>query len=268
MLQSKECIVIIPVYKQLSQNDKIAVNQAIKMTEGSDIVFIMPDNFIQDESFEAFRHIRIERFNDIFFANILGYNRLMLNIDFYKRFDSYKYMLIHQTDVYLFKPELLYWCKTNYDYIGAPWLYPNKLIKRKYHSFLINKCPWMLSHIRRRQIRHYNNVGNGGLSLRKIDTFIKILESNDTKSILDFYLEKQKFGIVAYNEDVFWSLEGPRLYNNFTKPDWQEAIYFSIEKKPAYAYNLMGKQLPFGCHAPLVFEFDFWKDHLPFSNPK
>lgn len=148
MSHKKECIVIIPVYKALDDIDKASIRQAVKMTHGTDITFIMPNSFKLDDSFNEFKDIGIERFDNSYFANILGYNKLMLDVTFYKRFISYKYMLIHQTDVFLFKDELQYWCSRGYDYIGAPWLYPKKLIKSPYHNFVLNKCPWIMSHRR------------------------------------------------------------------------------------------------------------------------
>lgn len=268
MSNKKNCIVVIPVYKTLDIHDKIAINRAIDMTPDIDKVFIMPESFVTDKSFSDFENLPVERFNDRFFAGILGYNRLMLTLNFYKRFIDYKYMLIHQTDAFLFKSDLQYWCDKNYDYIGAPWLSPHKLKKAILYSFLLNVCPWVYSHHKRRMIKHYNNVGNGGLSLRKIETFIRILESGNTQNILNTYLEKQVSKDSIYNEDVFWGLEGPRLYRKFRKPHWREAIYFSLEMYPSFGYNLMDQQLPFGCHAPFVHETEFWKDHLPFIKPE
>lgn len=259
-----KCVVIIPVYKSLEWNDRIVVKQAVNMTEGIDKVFIMPESFTFDESFFDFKHIPIQRFDNHFFKNITGYNRLMLSLEFYERFSSYDYMLIHHTDAFLFKSDLITWCNKNYDYIGAPWLRPHKIKKTLIYSFTLAICPWIYSHRRRRQIRHYNNVGNGGLSLRKIKSFIDILKSHKTRKILDIYLNKQLYKDSIYNEDVFWSLEGHRLNKNFKKPHWREAIYFSIEMYPSFAFNLMDKQLPFGCHAPLVHGADFWDNYLPF----
>lgn len=265
MSNKKDCIVVIPVYKTLEVNDRIAISQAIDMTPGTDKVFIMPETFIIDGSFADFADVSVERFDNRFFASTSGYNRLMLDVDFYKRFSDYKYMLIHHTDAFLFKPDLRYWCNKNYDYIGAPWFRPYKIkIRReKLYSFLLAVCPWIYSPHKRRTVRYYNKVGNGGLSLRRIDTFIKILESVKAQRILRTYLEKQ-VSDPLYNEDVFWSFEGQRLYKKFRKPSWQEAIYFSLEAYPSFAYNLMDKQLPFGCHAPLVHGTEFWKDHIPF----
>ena len=66
-----------------------------------------------------------------------------------------------------------------------------------------------------------------------------------------------------YNEDIFWSFEGPRLYKKFRKPDWREAMYFAVEFHPSFAYNEMDSQLPFGCHAPKDHEPEFWKNYIP-----
>lgn len=183
----KDCIIIIPVYKSLQVNDRIAIKQAIKMTPGVEKTFIMPDNLPIDESFTEFSSFSVKRFENHYFTSKMSYNMLMLSLNFYKRFSDYKYMLIHHTDVFLFKPELQYWCYKNYDYIGAPWLRPHKIKKAKIYSQLINSLPLIFSHRLKNRVKHYNNVGNGGLSLRKINTFIKILESAKTQPILNFY---------------------------------------------------------------------------------
>lgn len=260
----EDCIIIIPVYKPLEKNDIIVIKQAVAMTPGMKKVFIMPDSFTIDKSFAVFSNFSIERFENHFFVGKLGYNRLMLCLDFYKRFSNYKYMLIHQTDAYLFKPDLQYWCNKNYDYIGAPWLRPHKIKKAKIYLQAVDIFPWIFSSRLRNKVRHYNNVGNGGLSLRRIDTFIKILESDEARPILNLYLEKQLSKRALYIEDVFWSIEGPQLYEKFTKPVWREACRFSLENHPSFAYDIMNKQLPFGCHAPLVHDPVFWRDHIPY----
>jgi hypothetical protein len=262
MSDSKECIVLFPVYKSLKMSEVLAIEQAVKMTPGVDKAFIVPRDFLIDESFANFAELPFERFHDSFFDGIVGYNHLMLTVDFYERFRDYKYMLIHQTDAFLFRPDLQYWCNKNYDYIGAPWLTPRKIKKEKLYASILALCPWIYSSRKRRLVKHYNNVGNGGLSLRKIDTFIKVLESAKIPAILKNYFEKMTSDTL-YNEDIFWSLEGPRLYKKFKKPDWWEAMHFAVELQPSFAYSLMNRELPFGCHASLVHEPEFWKNHIP-----
>ena len=259
----KDCILIIPVYKPLEVNDIKAIKQAVKMTPGVVKAFIMPDSLPVGGSFSEFSDFLIRRFGYHFFTSTTSYNRLMKDLGFYKSFRDYKYMLIHQTDAYLFKPELQHWCNKNYDYIGAPWIRPRKILKAKIYNKVIKVLPCIFPHRLKNRIRHYNNVGNGGLSLRKIDTFITILESARSQPVLNFYFEKQFSKRALYNEDVFWSIEGPRLCEKFTKPSWEEACYFSLERYPSFAFNnIMNAQLPFGCHAPLVHDHDFWRGYI------
>lgn len=52
----------------------------------------------------------------------MGYNRLMLSEDLYSAFSNYEYILICQSDAYIFRDELKEWCEAGYDYVGAPWL--------------------------------------------------------------------------------------------------------------------------------------------------
>jgi|SRR5690554_1427810 len=268
MPDKKECIVLIPVYEPIKGSDRNTIKQAVAMTPGMDKAFIVPRSFTMDENFADFENFRVERFDDSFFANIRGYNRLMLDVNFYRRFNGYKYMLIHQLDVYLFKPDLLYWCSKDYDYIGAPWLKPLKLNKARFYSILLKLIPLLCLKRLRNRIEHYNNVGNGGLSLRKTETFVQILESTGIPDVLNSYFKRQAFNDSLYNEDVFWSLEGPRLYEKFRKPEWREAICFSVEKHPSFAFSLMSSQLPFGCHKPVVHEPEFWEKHIPFLHPE
>ena len=268
MTDKNECIVLIPVYKRLEFNDRETLFRLLEMTSNIDKVFILPENFMMDDSFNGFEEVSVERFENAFFADIIGYNRLMLDVNFYRRFSSYKYMLIHQLDVFLFKSELLYWCRKNYDYIGAPWLRAHKIKMAKFFLPIINRCPWVCTKRLKNRLEHYNNVGNGGLSLRRIETFVKILESPNSSPTLNNYLKKQTSKNSSFNEDMFWSLEGPRLYQGFQKPYWQEAIHFSIENNPSFAYAWMNNQLPSGCHKPLSHQPEFWKDHISFVNPE
>ena len=82
----------------------------------------------------------------------------MLSPEFYRRFSDTDYILVCQLDAYIFRDELLSWCKKEYDYIGAPWSAPAlyrmpilRLWRRYFHS-------------RRRTEKDFK-VGNGGLSI-------------------------------------------------------------------------------------------------------
>jgi len=257
---NKNCIVLFPVYKSLDEDEIEVVRQAEKMTSGFDKCFVIPDSLVLDDSFSSFKGIVPERFDDRFFQGIQGYNSLMLNIDFYKRFKDYKYILIHQTDAYLFKPELQYWCDKDYDYIGAPWYLERKLPKYNLYSFLFKYGKPFFRRETLLRWKLFNNVGNGGLSLRKVSSFIYVLE-HVQKKLMDMYLSNESN---FFHEDIFWSLEASGIKKDFTIPAWNEAIGFSVESYPEFSYKFLGNSLPFGCHAFRKGEPEFWKEFIPF----
>lgn len=258
---NRQCIVILPVYKSLDVDEQMSLLQAIEMTPNFQKKFVAPISFVLDDSYAAFSSIEIEYFEDSFFSNIQGYNKLMLDVEFYKRFISYKYILIHQMDAYLFKPNLKYWCDRDYDYIGAPWYEPRKLSKYNLYKFIFSYLKLFFNKKKLLRWKHFNNVGNGGLSLRKVEAFIDVLTKVD-KELLDKYrIKNDNF----FNEDIFWSLEAPSINENFCIPQWNEALNFSIENLPLEAYKALGENLPFGCHAYKQCNPDFWKEFIPYK---
>ena len=110
----------------------------------------------------------------------------MLSAEFYERFLNSKYLLIYQLDAYVFKDELTAWCNRGFDYVGAPWT-----IKKKYENPIYKPVLAIKSFIYKlkgkpsRYAWLGNKVGNGGLSLRKVDTHLKAVQ-NRAALIEDF----------------------------------------------------------------------------------
>jgi len=258
---SKDCVVIFPVYRTLDEDEIMVLNQAVKMTSGFDKMFVTSHSFCFDNSFSDFKDIRVEHFDDHYFACIQGYNELMLTKEFYERFDNYKYILVHQTDAYLFKNELQYWCDKNYDYIGAPWYSPRKLRKFNLYKFLYRYGKLFYSKETLLRRRHFNIVGNGGLSLRKVKSFIKVLEKVKPKLLRMYLAQESNF----FNEDMFWAIEASDILKNFKIPNWEEAIYFSLESYSENSYILMNDVLPFGCHAFKTVQNNYWEKFIPYK---
>ena len=255
------CCIVIPVYKSLGFMDILVVRQAVEMTKGFNKVFVAPKNFLFDSSFDEFRHFEVEYFSKEFFHNIEGYNRLMLSSEFYERFILYENILIHQTDAHLFKEELEYWCMQGYDYIGAPWYFPdykdNRLVlfvKTRFMKFF-----YADEHIN--DLRHINKVGNGGLSLRKVSSALAVLQAVPP-ALIEKYRKASHY---VYNEDTFWALEAKVVKKDFRIPKMKDAMRFSLEKNADLAYQQIA-ELPFGCHAFDVHSTEFWEKHISFLN--
>ncbi|MDR1121989.1 MAG: glycosyltransferase [Dysgonamonadaceae bacterium] len=257
--QQKQCVVVFPIYRKILNDERDCLKQAIRMTSDFPHVFIAPESLEIDESFCESWSIPVVRFKNEYFSNIAGYNELMLSLEFYQTFSAYEYILIHQTDVYLFKPELEAWCNKGYDYIGAPWYKPYKRKKVVWDKFLLSVFPFFISRNRKNRYARRNEVGNGGLSLRRTSTFIEVIQKAP-KSLLFLYKSNPKH---LFNEDIFWSLLAPRILKTFKKPSWEEALRFAFETYPEEAYRKIGKQLPFGCHAFNVHGRKFWEQFIP-----
>lgn len=271
---NKKCVIIIPIYKKfedLSMTEKTSFIRVCEILSLWDIVIVsyrdlMLDSYI-GEAKKYNVNISIEYFKKEYFSSIIGYNDLMLSVHFYKRFKSYRYMLIYQLDAYVFRDELDQWIEKGYDYVGAPWFY-------NFKSNEEGEKLWA--------------VGNGGLSLRKISYFIKLLSYKGplfiyvdishgfyafVKSIIKFLgfhntlFWWKKFKRLRLNEDSFLMIDLKNICNikslfpNTPLPE--DAIGFSFEKSPSYLFGLNGNQLPFGCHAWEKYEYDeFWSKYI------
>ena len=256
-MNENQCIVVFPVYRSLNEQEKKNVKQGLKMTKNFKQVFIMPESFNFDQSFEEFLSVEKIRFRNRFFKGIKGYNQLMLSKEFYKRFKEFEFILIHQTDAYVFKNELNDWCERGYDYIGAPWLETEKKFKSKFRQFVFEQIECLFFE-KTDHCMQYQKVGNGGFSLRKTAAFIEVL-SRVPRIPFFFY---KNFLINSFNEDIFWGIIAGKIKKDFLIPDWKVALGFAMETKPSLAFQLHGEKLPFACHAMHKIEPDFWEQHM------
>lgn len=250
--------VIIPVYKpHLNSAELVSLKRCISILKNHPIIFICPCNLnttVYENTCANKVEFKLIRFEDHYFADLSGYNKLMLSAFFYKTFLDYRYILIYQLDAYVFKDELIYWCDQKYDFVGAPALPhrngPNEMqFLKGYAKFIgiINR----LLHTHHK----ISNVGNGGLSLRKTSTFYRLL--------IILKLKVKKWG--TNNEDGFFKYWGNLLYPFFKLPPDDIALQFSIEHKPREALKQLHGKLPFGCHAFEKYEPEVWKQYIEFT---
>lgn len=231
--------IVIPVYKKTpNATELMSLKQTASIFEGEKIILVCPESLDTTAYLQLIPACETLRFNDKYFSSIQGYNRLLLSSEFYGKFSAFDYILITQTDVWVFSNQLMYWCEKHYDYIGAPWLEKPPLNKK------INLLPmgkWM-----------YRKVGNGGFSLRKVSSHLHIASR---MQCIAWLFNK--------NEDFFWSIVAPRLFRRFRIPALEEAVFFAFEIAPDQAYELTGHKLPFGVHAWEKHQAEFWKNLIP-----
>jgi hypothetical protein len=242
--------IVIPVYQEKPQDfELVSLQRACTILQDRKFILVAPASIDLNNYFNLFNHFKIcpytERFDDSFFQSTKTYNRLMLDINFYSRFTAYQYILIYQTDAYIFKDELDCWTGLGYDYVGAPWIdWPVAAHWKLKNTFWKKKGYAMFG-------LFGSSVGNGGLSLRKVNACIRILNAAG-KEIGDF----------KGNEDFFFAFEAPKITRSFKIAPVSKAITFSFDVNPSLLFRLNKNQLPMGCHA-WHKHLEFWRHHIP-----
>jgi hypothetical protein len=261
--RSEKVAVVIPIYKNnLETFEEIALEQCLRVLKQHRIFVVKPHS-LQLDILNDHNRIDYISFDDAYFESRHGYNQLMLSDSFYEQFLGFQYILIYQLDAFVFADTLLEWCDKGYDYIGAPWLREKKYsdifkaIKSKLliavHTRLNIKQP---NSDLPTDIQFENKVGNGGLSLRRVQKFYDVCKRY--KSRLTKYLDRTEH---YFNEDVWWGVELNRKSSLLRIPGYKKAIFFAFENAPERAWELTGGELPFGCHA-WNMHLDFWTTHF------
>jgi hypothetical protein len=220
-----------------------------------------------DSAAEIGARIACERFDDTFFSGVAAYNNLVKALFFYERFATHEYILIYQLDAWVFRDELLFWCGKGFDCIGAPW-----------YSDGGELLP---------------EAGNGGFSLRKVASFLRLLsgelekncswrydyvwsELHKLPSLRQWRIWGQAIATLARcrispsryvrqeteNEDLVFH----RVFS-FIHPmriaSATDALGFSFERFPEDSFQKNNEKLPFGCHAFAKYNPMFWLHWIP-----
>jgi hypothetical protein len=246
--------VVIPVYKDyFGELEEKSFVQCCKVLKNYEIVIVHPEGLNHSYISTKSDNITTKSFPKHYFDNIEGYNELMLSPIFYEHFLESEYILIYQLDAFVFKDDLKKWCEKGYDYIGAPWLATSTTsIGMKLFDGIARI---FRSKNRKDREQTFFKVGNGGFSLRKVASHYTI--TNKKKEFIFESLNAKEKKLYAI-EDVFWSLKAPEFYPDFKIPNYKEAVYFAVDRKPKIAMKLTNNELPFGCHSinkPKVVHF-------------
>ncbi len=244
----KEAAIVVMAYKEnLTKNETISFLQCCNILSNYDIILVAPKTM----SIKSYINLsnnsvkfKIQRFDDDFFISTKTYNKLMLDVDFYQCFSEYEYILIYQLDAFVFRDSLSEFLSLGFDYIGAPWI--DGMLYYRYDS----KWPILINKI----ISSFNQpvklyVGNGGLSLRKVQAFISLLRNN------------KEANTWSHNEDIYYSLKSLD-HKTLCAADLKTALNFSFELFPEKCYALNDFTVPFGCHAWEKHGASFWKKFI------
>ena len=227
----KKVAIVVPVYhKELFVYEKIAIEQRRKVLGGYDTFYIVPECIASSVGTMLMDGV-IKVVPNEYMNSISSYNKMMLREETYSWFLGYEYILIYQTDAFVFNDRLQYFCEMGYDYFGAPWI----------------KGSLYFSDIETNPIYY---VGNGGLSLRKVERCIEVLgnmksDINNTDDIIP--------------EDLFWAVQ---FEKSKSIAPIDVALKFSFERYSVYCYRINGFDIPFGCHQWMKYDFTFWRKFI------
>lgn len=254
--------ILVPVYRPtLTGQECASLEQTLRVLGRYPTEVLCPEGM--DVSFfeERFPGLTLRPVSDEWLGTkngIAGYNRMMMSRSFYELFSDAEYILICHTDAWIFGDELETWCRKGYDCVAAPW------IRRPIYELPLVKhyMEWRSRSAERqdrptRQIL-YGRIGNGGLSLRRVEAFREACDRY--AAVIDRYLSEPHH---LFNEDVFWAT----VPQEFRYPSADEALRFAFDTHPAYCYRRCGKRLPFGCHSwtkPRMYRF--WRHIIPWRS--
>jgi hypothetical protein len=213
--------------------EKISLKQGLCVLEKYPFCLVAPYS-MDVSSYMKYHNFRVERFSDSFFRSKKSYSELMLCSDIYNRFRNFDYMLVFQLDVFVFSDKLKEFCDKGYDYVGAPVPRVSPI--------------WRDIGV---------SVGNGGFSLRRISSVLRVLEQK--KEIFKLQPNWWNENYLQIWEDVFFAFCSTISILNFKIPKIQEALEFSVENDVRHIYKTMPEKLPFGCHAWWVTNYWHWK---------
>lgn len=262
-------VCVIPIYAVLNKYEELSIRNLNNTLSEIPKVIICPKSC--NISFNKYTDntYQIIRLSDSYFKSTQTYNKLLRTRLFFNLFKDYKFLLMHHPDAYVFSNQLEYWCDKDYDYIGAP-LY-------KFDGS-INPS-------------EYIGIGNGGLSLHKIESAIKVLSTfriiysfHDLLSWWKNFNWKGRVWYLVYftrmmlgvgrnshdifnqsrlNEDIFWGVYIPRSFGWYKVAPFGEAYKFSMEYNCKELLELNNGRLPFGCHNWFKRDFlAFWKPYI------
>ncbi len=224
--------IVVPHHKAVfSQNERISLEQLNRVLGRYPIFVVAPEHLQGELSLYNWENIFV---SDESFGSTDRYSRTFMSQWLYELFINFEYMMIYQTDAFVFEDKLMEFCSLGYDYIGAPW--------NSYDPAT-----------RKLGVR----VGNGGFCIKKIKSVIEVL--NQKERILNNNPMRKHMEKI---EDLFFAYCGIREDLSFKVPSIDISSEFSIEHSVNGSLSNLNKKRPFGCHDWFRLNYDIWKPYV------
>jgi len=228
--------------------EKISLAQTLRVLGKYPITFMTRRGLNTKWYQEYCRGKATVEFEEFTWNGIDEFSQLMTSPKFYGRFREYEYMLTCHLDAFVFRDELEKWCATGYDYIGS----------------VIYNFFWAADPMPVRSMLGFSKpeyYGNGGFTLRRIDTFYRI--TSRFKFYFLMYYYSQRIRKRNFHEDIFLARLFPNIFPKFSVAPKLEAQQFGAayehwHEKDLPFTNKDSKTLPFGAHGWTKYHPEFW----------
>lgn len=232
-MSSPVVILIISHRPELTYFEEISLKQCVKVLGHYPIKIILPEGCDPDKYLKICKGAIIEYVNPEWLSSMRNYNQFRLRPHLYLKNIKYKYALFYELDSFVFRDELMKWCNSGYDYLGAPW-FEGYHYSRPDANFIVG-C-------------------NGGFTLRNIR---KGLIGN----WLNFYLKRTTRDL-NLQEDKYWINYIAPYFPRYKIAPSEVALQFAFENHPRRLFAMNNEILPFGVHAWQKYDLEFWKPFI------
>jgi hypothetical protein len=185
-MDKNRCCIVIPSYKEkLDGDDKTSFERCVTVfSKNRPIKVIVPDNISTEFYDEYGSSITIVKVKPENMESINAYSKMLCSKFFWELFTDYEYVLIYQTDCWVFEDRLDEFMDLGYDYYGAAWPHLS------------------------------DRIGNGGFSLRKVDKMLELTTKYEFEKPLNEDLwfcdvHKKEINICGLETACNFSIEVP-----------------------------------------------------------
>ena len=244
--------IVIPIYQeQPSDLEILSLNQTLTVLCRYPVTFMAPAGLNTAWYEDHCRGKATVHFEYFDWKGYEGYVNLMVSPSFYRRFQAYEYMLMCQLDAFVFRDELVEWCRMGYDCLGAviynddrSW-HPRNGFWRRLTGFTAPEY-----------------FANSGFTLKKVDTFHRMMSR--FRHYIAFYRWVSRLRGVGFYDDLFISQHFPKLPGNFrlaprALAEKFGADYMTYDVAELPFHNRDNDNLPFGIHGWTQRQLDFWR---------
>lgn len=261
---AKEVVILIIVHQaELEWYERISLRQCAHVLGSHPIRLICPEGMDASAYREEVPSLVVDHIPTHWQSNYRNFARLKILPFLYQRYSEYRYVLFYELDAFVFCDDLLEWCKTGIDYLGAPWF-------EGYVKATPNALP--------------AGVGNGGFSLRRTEAMLKVTRTwrylVRPGELFSRWKKRQTCGqvvirqLVSANnfhhlgndydgpEDFFWGKVVPPRFPWYRLATYEEARRFSFEANPRRLFRECDGNLPFGCHKWIRHDPEFWREPI------